>query len=92
MTNASATPEVDGGIIGQLLIGELPSWRAGVCDLYPSEDGDSIIVYDTDSGSVANLIDARVYRGAITDDGEVIDLPAVAEKVNNSLAEVHNEL
>lgn len=84
--------KVSADIIGELLLGELPFWRAGVCSVEAVEGN---IIVNGEGDVPVGGIKTSEYRTqeSIFEDGTlVVDCGAVAEEVNELIREEHEQL
>lgn len=78
---------VDGSIVGELLLGELHQWYAGICTI--RVQGEYVEVKG--EAGVAR-ISTDCWRESPLDGEQVKDLSAIAEKVNEAVEEEHAAL
>lgn len=85
---------VDGSIIGELLLKELPYWQVGVCVVATGDD-DMVHVRGEGDHTIAS-IDCNEYMKESTlpfgDDRMVYDLSTIASKVNAAIKSEHDQL
>lgn len=91
--------EVDGSIIGELLLDELPEWRLGVCRIEVEEgDGEEeedIVVFGEGDHEVGRVTTDRWKKPEvpeIVDQDEVKALGEIAEQVNRVIKKEHANL
>ena len=87
--NVEAIPSVTSGIVGDLLNGELDSWRVVICRI--KKDDDDLLVCG-ENGQVVERIDTDVWTKSALSETEVKDLAKIADTVNSAIASEHGEL
>lgn len=73
-------PQVDSAIIGELLLGEIESWGAGICTLEADVEDRFVVVI----GENEHII-AQFYRDEFT-------ISEMVDEVNDIIKAEHNEL
>ena len=87
--NVEAIPSVTSGIVGNLLNGELDSWRVVICKI--EKDGEDLLVCG-ENGQVVERVDTDVWTKSALSETEVKDLAKIADTVNSAIASEHGEL
>ena len=87
--NVEAIPSVTSGIVGDLLNGELDSWRVVICKI--EKDGEDLLVCG-ENGQVVERVDTDVWTKSALSETEVKDLAKIADTVNSAIASEHGEL
>jgi hypothetical protein len=87
--NVEAIPSVTSGIVGDLLTGELESWRVVICKI--EKDGDDLLVCG-ENGQVVERVDTDVWTTSALSETEVKDLSKIADAINSAIASEHGEL
>ena len=82
-------PSVTSGIVGDLLTGELDSWRVVICEVV--KDDDDLLVCG-ESGQVVERVDTDVWTKSVLSGTEVKDLSKIADTINSAIASEHGEL
>ena len=83
-------PDVGPGVVGDLLIGELDSWRVVICEVV--KDDDDLLVCG-ENGQVVERVDTDVWTTTTLFDGiEAKDLAKIADKINNAIASEYGAL
>lgn len=96
MNSNNAQTWIDRSIMGELMLGELSRWTAGVCLITAEREGSHKGVYEEIYGGVhtepPDRIRVRGERGTITR----IDLPAdpaeATEEINRAISQEMSEL
>ena len=88
MDEATA-PCIDPSIVGDLLTGELDSWRVVICRI--KKDGDDLLVCG-EGGQVVERVDTDVWTTSALSDTEVKDLAEIADTINSAIAAEYGEL
>lgn len=84
--------KISSSVIGELILGELPFWQAGVCRV---EHDDGAIVVRGENDHPVGSVKLSKYRDKPSVLGEgrmVLDLSAIADEVNEIAEEEHDEL
>lgn len=91
---SSSQNRVSGGIVGELILGEVPEWYAGVCKVEVKDDGSDTIVVRGENDHPVGEVDpnAKMRESVIDPESEVYNLEAVAEQVNRLIQKEHNRL
>ena len=76
-------PSVGPSLIGDLLIGELDSWRVVICKI--KKDGDDLLVCG-ENGQVVERVDTDVWTTSALSETEVKDLAKIADTINSAIA------
>ena len=88
--NVEAIPSVTSGIVGDLLNGELDSWRVVICEVV--KDDDDLLVCG-ENNHVVGRIDTDVWTNSVLfPDTEVKDLAKIADKTNSAIASEYGAL
>ena len=87
--NVEAIPSVTSGIVGDLLNGELDSWRVVICKI--EKDGEDLLVCG-ENGQVVERVDTDVWTKSALSETEVKDLAKIADMVNSAIASEYGEL
>jgi len=87
--NVETTPSVGPSLVGDLLTGELDSWRVVICVV--EKDGDDLLVRG-ENGQVVDRVDTDVWTTSALSETEVKDLAKIADKINSAIASEHGEL
>ena len=87
--NVEAIPSVTSGIVGDLLTGELDSWRVVICEIV--KDGGDLLVYG-ENGHLVKRVNTDVWTKSALSDSEVKDLAEIADTINSAIAAEHNDL
>ena len=87
--NVEAIPSVTSGIVGDLLNGELDSWRVVICEVV--KDDDDLLVCGED-GQVVERIDTDVWTKSALSGTEVKDLAKIADAINSAIASEYGAL
>ena len=82
-------PSVTSGIVGDLLNGELDSWRVVICKIV--KDGEDLLVYG-ENGHLLKRVDTDVWTTSALSETEVKDLSKIADMVNSAIASEYGEL
>lgn len=93
---ATDTPKLDGSIVGELLLEELPEWWLGICRVEAqvnNNDDWEVVVYG-ENNHVIERVDITDYKkpSVLDPEQEVTDLYRVAQIVNTAVAEEYAEL
>ena len=87
--NVEAIPSVTSGIVGDLLTGELDSWRVVICEVV--KDDDDLLVCGED-GRVVERVDTDVWTTSALSETEVKDLSKIADTINSAIASEYGAL
>ena len=87
--NVEAIPSVTSGIVGDLITGELDSWRVVICRI--KKDDDDLLVCGED-GRVVERVDTDVWTKSALSGTEVKDLAKIADAINSAIASECGEL
>jgi len=87
--NVETVPSVDSGIVGDLLNGELDSWRVVICKI--EKDGDDLLVHG-ETGQVVERVDTDVWTTSALSENEVKDLAKITDTINSAIASECGEL
>ena len=87
--NVEAIPSVTSGIVGDLLNGELDSWRVVICEVV--KDDDDLLVCGED-GRVVERVDTDVWTTSALSGTEVKDLAEIADTINSAIAAEYSEI
>ena len=87
--NVEAIPSVTSGIVGDLLNGELDSWRVVICEVV--KDDDDLLVCG-ENGQVVERIDTDVWTKSALSGTEVKDLAEIADTINSAIASEYGAL
>ena len=87
--NVEAIPSVTSGIVGDLLTGELDSWRVVICRI--KKDDDDLLVCG-ENGQVVERIDTDVWTKSALSGTEVKDLAKIADAINSAIASEYGAL
>jgi hypothetical protein len=82
-------PSVGPSLIGDLLNGELDSWRVVICKI--KKDDEDLLVYG-ENGHLVERIDTDVWTTSALSETEVKDLAEIADTINSAIASEHGEL
>ena len=82
-------PSVGPSLVGDLLNGELDSWRVVICKIV--KDGDDLLVCG-ETGQVVERVDTDVWTTSALSGTEVKDLAKIADKTNSAIASEYDEL
>ena len=83
-------PSVGPSLIGDLLNGELDSWRVVICKI--KKDDDDLLVCG-ENGQVVERVDTDVWTTSVLfEDTEVKDLAKIADAINGAIASECSEL
>ena len=82
-------PSVGPSLIGDLLSGQLDSWRVVICKI--EKDGDQLLVCG-ENGQVVGRVDTDVWTTSGFYDTAVKDLAKIADKINSAIAAEYGEL
>ena len=82
-------PSVGPSLIGDLLNGELDSWRVVICKI--KKDDDDLLVCG-ENGQVVERVDTDVWTTSALSETEVKDLAKIADKTNSAIASEYGEL
>ena len=82
-------PSVGPSLIGDLLNGELDSWRVVICEVV--KDDDDLLVCGED-GQVVERVDTDVWTTSALSGTEVKDLAEIADTINSAIASEHSEI
>ena len=82
-------PSVTSGIVGDLLNGELDSWRVVICEIV--KDGDDLLVCG-ENGQVVERVDTDVWTTSVLSETEVKDLAKIADTINSAIASEYGAL
>ena len=87
--NVEAIPSVTSGIVGDLLNGELDSWRVVICEVV--KDDDDLLVCG-EGGQVVERVDTDVWTTSALSGTEVKDLAEIADTINSAIAAEYSEI
>ena len=87
--NVEAIPSVTSGIVGDLLNGELDSWRVVICKI--EKDGEDLLVCG-ENGQVVERVDTDVWTKSALSGTEVKDLSKIADTINSAIASEYSEI
>ena len=87
--NVEAIPSVTSGIVGDLLNGELDSWRVVICEVV--KDDDDLLVCG-EGGQVVERVDTDVWTTSALSGTEVKDLAEIADTINSAIAAEYGAL
>ena len=82
-------PSVTSGIVGDLLNGELDSWRVVICEIV--KDDDDLLVYG-ENGHLLKRVDTDVWTTSALSETEVRDLAKIADTINSAIASEYGAL
>ena len=82
-------PSVGPSLVGDLLIGELDSWRVVICEI--KKDDDDLLVCG-ENGHLIKRVDTDVWTTSALSETEVKDLARIADTINNAIASEYSEL
>ena len=82
-------PSVGPSLIGDLLNGELDSWRVVICKI--EKDGEDLLVCG-ENGQVVERVDTDVWTKSALSGTEVKDLAKIADTINSAIAAEYGEL
>ena len=82
-------PNVGPSLIGDLLTGELDSWRVVICRI--KKDDDDLLVCGED-GRVVERVDTDVWTTSALSETEVKDLSKIADTINSAIAAEYGAL
>jgi len=82
-------PSVTSGIVGDLLTGELDSWRVVICEIV--KDGGDLLVYG-ENGHLVKRVNTDVWTKSALSENEVRDLAKIADTINSAIASEYGEL
>ena len=88
-TTNIAAPCVSAGIVGNLLNGELDSWRVVICNI--EKDGEDLLVCG-ENGQVVDRVDTDVWTTSALYDTAVKDLTKIADRTNSAIASEFGDL
>ena len=83
------TPSVGPSLIGDLLTGELDSWRVVICEIV--KDGGDLLVYG-ENGHLVKRVNTDVWKTAALSDTEVKDLDKIAGMIDSAIASEYGAL
>ena len=84
------TPSVGPSLVGDLLNGDLDSWRVVVCKI--EKDDDDLLVYG-ENGHVVERVNTDVWKTSTLFEGtEVKDLDKIAGMIDSAIASEEDEL
>jgi len=81
--------KVGPGVIGDLLLGEVPFWQAGVCKV---EDNEDEIVVRGENDHPVGTVELDEWTESPLDGEDVLDLEVLAEEVNDIIEQEQDEL
>jgi len=87
--NVETVPSVGPSLVGDLLTGELDSWRVVICKI--EKDGDDLLVYG-ENGHLIKRVNTDVWTTSALSENEVKDLAKIADTINSAIASEHGEL
>ena len=82
-------PSVGPSLIGDLLNGDLDSWRVVICKIV--KDGEDLLVCG-ENGQVVERVDTDVWTTSVLSENEVRDLAKIADTINSAIASEYGEL
>ena len=82
-------PNVGPSLIGDLLTGELDSWRVAICKI--EKDGSDLLVCG-ENGHVVERVETDVWTTSGFYDTAVKDLSRIADAINEAIAREYGEL
>ena len=82
-------PSVGPSLIGDLLNGELDSWRVVICKI--KKDDDDLLVCG-ENGHVVDRVDTDVWTTSALSETEVKDLAKIADAINSAIASEYGAL
>ena len=82
-------PSVGPSLIGDLLNGELDSWRVVICKIV--KDGEDLLVYG-ENGHLLKRVDTDVWTKSALSEAEIKDLAKIADTINSAIASEYGEL
>ena len=82
-------PSVGPSLIGDLLNGELDSWRVVICKI--KKDDDDLLVCG-ENGQVVERVDTDVWTTSALSETEVKDLAKIADAINSAIASEYGAL
>jgi len=82
-------PSVGPSLVGDLLTGELDSWRVVICKI--EKDGDDLLVRG-ETGQVVERVDTDVWTTSALSETEVKDLSKIADTINSAIASEYDDL
>ena len=82
-------PSVGPSLIGDLLNGELDSWRVVICKI--KKDDKDLLVYG-ENGHVVERVDTDVWTTSVLFDTEIKDLVRIADTINSAIASEYGAL
>ena len=82
-------PSVGPSLIGDLLNGELDSWRVVICEVV--KDDDDLLVCG-EGGQVVERVDTDVWTTSALSETEVKDLSKIADTINSAIASEYGAL
>jgi hypothetical protein len=82
-------PSVGPSLIGDLLSGQLDSWRVVICKI--EKDGDHLLVRG-ESGHVVERVETDVWTTSGFYDSAIKDLTKIADRVNEAIAREYGGL
>lgn len=85
------TQKVSSGIIGELLLDEIPYWDVGVCTVKATDHG-NIEVRGENDHQVAIVSTDCYTESPLPGEDQTKDLPTIAKRVNDVIEDEHNAL
>ena len=82
-------PSVGPSLVGDLLNGELDSWRVVICEIV--KDGGDLLVYG-ENGHLVKRVNTDVWTKSALSENEVRDLAKIADTINSAIASEYGEL
>ena len=82
-------PSVTSGIVGDLLTGELDSWRVVICEIV--KDGGDLLVYG-ENGHLVKRVNTEVWTTSALSENEIKDLAKIADTINSAIAAEYDDL
>jgi hypothetical protein len=82
-------PSVGPSLIGDLLSGQLDSWRVVICKI--EKDGDQLLVCG-ENGHLIKRVNTDVWTTSGFYDSAIKDLTKIADRVNEAIAAEYGEL
>ena len=83
------TPSVGPSLVGDLITGELDSWRVVICKI--EKDGDDLLVRG-ENGHLIKRVNTDVWTTSGFYDSAIKDLTKIADRVNEAIAAEYGEL
>jgi len=83
------TPSVGPSLVGDLITGELDSWRVVICKI--EKDGDDLLVRG-ENGHLIKRVNTDVWTTSALSETEVKDLARIADTINSAIASEEGDL